>query len=199
MADIDVLIPVGDDAWLDRAVASVGAQVGVSTRLVAERTGLDQCAARNALLDQTDSEWVQFLDADDELLGSDKLARQLQRGRDTHADLVYGDLLIKDERARTQLVLRAPERLVPAARTPQIGACLFRRSAFPAPAFRAEFADGGAVHDLLYRMTASGARSVHDPVICALYRTGHKATPQDRTVGVARARKEAGGHPRQLR
>jgi glycosyltransferase involved in cell wall biosynthesis len=216
--DVDVLIPAKDPGrFLKLAVESALTQTDVSrwvtilddhssdpsvvtdlpqgrgvTVLRSDRT-LGQCRARNRLLRETSAPWVQLLDADDELVGQDKLSRQLAAAERSGADVVYSDVRIHDETTNRDVVLVSSPVLGLTSRIPQVGTFLFRRSVLPrheAP-FRDAYADGGAVWDFVYRLLKTEAKFHYTPGVGVLYRTGYKPSGQgDPTAGVERAKAE---------
>ncbi len=94
--DISVVIAthpprMGPGGPFERAVASIAAQTylpagGVHVALDVDREGA--AATRNRALDLVDTEWVAFLDSDDELY-PDHLKLCARAARLTHADVVY--------------------------------------------------------------------------------------------------------------
>jgi len=88
---ITVVIPThaGREALLDRAVASVQAQsLAAVVEIEFDRVRTGAAATRNRALDRVDSDWVAFLDSDDELKPN-HLRACARNAALTGADLVY--------------------------------------------------------------------------------------------------------------
>ncbi|MDD5261014.1 MAG: glycosyltransferase family A protein [Methylacidiphilales bacterium] len=116
MSEVSILIPCHNaEPWIDRCVESALAQTHPDTEVLVMDDGSTDCSrellrrfggrirvleqersganqARNRLLSQAQGGWVQFLDADDELL-PDKIALQLKEGVNTRADVLAGGVI----------------------------------------------------------------------------------------------------------
>ncbi len=116
MAEVSILIPCHNaESWIDRCVESALAQTHPETEVLVLDDGStdssrellrrfggrirvfkQECSganrARNRLLSEAQGRWVQFLDADDELL-PDKIALQLKEGGNTRADVLAGGVI----------------------------------------------------------------------------------------------------------
>lgn len=131
---VSVIIPCHNcDSFIERAIDSVIAQSSkVFEIILVENNSTDntfntlkdlQCkypnliqvfnepkkgapAARNCGLRYAKGEWIQFLDADDELL-PDKISNQLKIAHNTHADVIAGECLLKYNGGKTQVVRHA--------------------------------------------------------------------------------------------
>ncbi len=160
MAEVSILIPCHNaEPWIDRCVESALAQTHPETEVLVmddgstdssrelfrrfggrirvleqERSGANQ--ARNRLLSEAEGRWVQFLDADDELL-PDKIALQLKEGGNTRADVLAGGVISEiwkcgKPQSREVCSVDAGSDLIElwmAWRFPQTGGLLWRKEA----------------------------------------------------------------------
>ena len=194
---VSVVIPCFNAArWIRGCVESALAQSGVSVEVIVADDGSTDGSreilrefgntirlletphrgapcARNAGLAVAQSEWVQFLDADDALT-PDKLARQFAEGNGgTLADVLYGPVLIEEEGHRRPSDLNAELDLFAqwfAWHLPQTGGGLWRRTALAALGGWKESQPCCQDHELYLRAMQAGLRFVFTPSPGAIYR-----------------------------
>ncbi len=128
---VSVIIPCHNcDSFIERAINSVIAQLSKDVEIIlVENNSTDYTfnrlidlqskypnliqvfkepkkgapAARNCGLRYAKGDWIQFLDADDELL-PDKISNQLKIAHSTNADVVVGECLLKYNGGKTQVI-----------------------------------------------------------------------------------------------
>jgi len=131
----DMEVIAVDDASDDgttEALEACARDAGAPVRVITLGSRVGASAARNAGMEATDAEWVQFLDADDALLPG-KIRRQLAIAQSANADVVAGGYInrYEDERADEEVLPLAGDPWMALVRTRMgtTSANLFRREA----------------------------------------------------------------------
>ena len=179
--DVEVEVIVVDDGSTDDSVA-IAQSFGERVKVIA---GGHQGAnhARNLVLQNATSEWVQYLDADD-YLESAKVITQLREsdgGRD--ADVIYSPVWIETWSADSST--RVASESSPEAdiftqwirwHIPQTGGCLWRREALLRVGGWREGQPCCQEHELYLRALMAGLRFVFTPTPGAVYRIWSEET-----------------------
>jgi len=202
---VSVIIPTYNaEAWLHRAVASALAQQGVSFELIlvdnnssdgtfalledlarrytgrvtiAQEARQGSAAARNHGLRLARGEWVQFLDADDELLPG-KLARQLALAT-PETDWIVGASIrraVDGTESVSELNPDPWKGLVHNGGLGHTNANLIRREILLRVGGQNEDLPNGVDTDLYFRLLQAGAKTINDNLPGAIYhdRTGFR-------------------------
>jgi glycosyltransferase involved in cell wall biosynthesis len=124
-------------------------------------------AARNHGMRHAKGEWIQFLDADDELL-PDKLAHQLEIARLLKADVVAGECLLKYDDGKTKIVRHTDSDIWRGLINSNLGITssnLWRAEAVSAVNGWDEKMTSSQEYDLLFRLLRNKAIIVADKTI----------------------------------
>ncbi|MBD1363070.1 glycosyltransferase family 2 protein [Mucilaginibacter sp. ZT4R22] len=184
---VSVIIPCHNcESFIERAISSVIAQSFKDVEIIlVENNSTDntfdalidqQCkypeliqvfkeakkgapAARNYGLKHAKGEWIQFLDADDELL-PDKISKQLRIAADTNADVVAGECLLKYHNNNTEVTRRTDSNIWKGLITSNLGITssnLWRTTALLQVKGWDEHLTSSQEYDLLFRLLKNRA------------------------------------------
>lgn len=134
--------------------------------------------ARNAAVQASTGEWIQFLDADDFLLPQ-KITRQFEEVAHADADLIFSPVLFDQDGRRTANKVdasRDPETLWLAWQLPQTGGCLWRKSALEKIGGWNEATPCCQEFELYLRAIEGGLRFRFAPTAGAVYRVWSEDT-----------------------
>lgn len=171
----DCEVIVIDDGSSDSSLA-VAAGFGERIRVYRKDHRGANCA-RNEVLARATGEWIQYLDADDEL-ESEKIAQQFaETGQGAAADVIYSPVWIETTtEGRTDRVASdtSPQRDIFAQwlawQIPQTGGALWRRSAVESLGGWKDGQPCCQEHELYLRALKAGLRFVFAPTPHAIYR-----------------------------
>jgi nucleotide-binding universal stress UspA family protein len=171
----DCEVIVVDDGSLDGSL-DVAREFGERIRLFrTDHRGANQ--ARNEVLARASGDWIQFLDADDEL-EPEKIAQQFaEAAQGAGADVIYSPVWIETTAGEvTDRVVSdtSPQRDIFAQwlawQIPQTGGALWRRSALESLGGWKEQQPCCQEHELYERALKAGLRFVYAPTPHAIYR-----------------------------
>ena len=138
--------------------------------------------ARNRLLELSQGEWLQYLDADDYLL-PDKIANQLDRSG-PGSDVVFSPSLIEQSGTREELAIPDPHNdpwiLLARWYLPQTGASLWRKQAILDAGGWSPDQPCCQEHELYFRLLANGAKFEYSPAAESVYRKWSTTTVCER-------------------
>jgi GT2 family glycosyltransferase len=194
---VSILIPCHNaERWLEQAIASALAQTHPPAEIIvvddgstdrsaaiaasfAPRVALirtTRCgggAARNRLLEASNGEWLQYLDADDYLL-PEKIERQMRTAEELRADVVYSPVIIRDEASGAETLYEGAsgDALLDFVRWGpfQTSAMLWRRQALLEVSGWKADQPVCQEHELILRLIQSGARFAYCPSASTVYR-----------------------------